>query len=130
MGKRSRREFLADVGRGMVIASVGAELAADLGLASARAADDADKLTFGPLEPLVGLMQDTPPDRLLPQLVEKLRSGTELRELVASDRYFGGYYDTDAFHIHPLSYALGRGWAAWHRGHAGAPALRAAASDA
>jgi hypothetical protein len=92
---RNRREFLAEVGRGMVIASVGAGMAVDLGLASARAAADADKLTFGPLEPLVGFMQDTSPGQLLPQLVEKLRGGTALRELVAAAalanaRTFGG----------------------------------------
>ena len=33
MMNRSRREFLADVGRGMLLASVGPALAADLGLA-------------------------------------------------------------------------------------------------
>jgi len=31
----------------------------------------------------------------------------EMRSLVANDRYFGGYYDTDAFHINPLAYARG-----------------------
>lgn len=31
----------------------------------------------------------------------------EMPALVASPRYFGGYYDNDAFHIHPLNYALG-----------------------
>ena len=31
----------------------------------------------------------------------------EMPALVASDRYFGGYFDSDAFHIHPLAYALG-----------------------
>src|SRR5207248_1978883 len=68
MSGRNRREFLADVGRGMVIASVGPAVAADLGLATARAADAPDRLTFGPLEPLVGLMQDTPAARLQPLL--------------------------------------------------------------
>jgi gamma-glutamylputrescine oxidase len=34
-------------------------------------------------------------------------SRDEMPKLVASERYFGGYYDTDAFHIHPLAYALG-----------------------
>ena len=37
MRDSSRRDFLADVGRGMLIASVGPALAFDLGLASARA---------------------------------------------------------------------------------------------
>jgi len=31
----------------------------------------------------------------------------EMPSLVASHRYFGGYFDSDAFHLHPLSYALG-----------------------
>ena len=35
--EKTRREFLADVGRGMLIAAVGSSTAADLGLA--RAAD-------------------------------------------------------------------------------------------
>ncbi len=92
---RTRREFLADVGRGMMVASVGYELAADLGLGTALADEAADALTFGPLEPLVCLMQETPAARLLPALTDKLRAGTELRTLVAAAalanaRTFGG----------------------------------------
>lgn len=34
-------------------------------------------------------------------------SQSELRSLVACEHCYGGYYDTDAFHIHPLNYALG-----------------------
>ena len=34
-------------------------------------------------------------------------SRDEMQKLVASERYFGGYHDTDAFHLHPLSYVLG-----------------------
>ncbi|HEX4589895.1 MAG TPA: hypothetical protein VH120_08205 [Gemmataceae bacterium] len=98
---RSRREFLADVGRGAIAAGIGAGLAGDLGLAPARA-DGPDRLTFGPLEPLVGLMHDTPPDKLQPILVNKLRDGVELRELVAAAalanaRTFGGE-DYTGFH--------------------------------
>ena len=97
---RTRREFLADVGRGMLVASVGAALAADLELVPAAFADDKDKgpgrLSFGDLEPLAGLMQDTPADKLLPLLVKKLQDGTSLRELVAAGalanaRQFGGH---------------------------------------
>ncbi len=94
MGNRNRREFLTDVGRGTIAASIGAGLASDLGLAPARA-DSPNRLTFGPLEPLVGLMQDTPPDKLQPLLVNRLRGGAELRDLVAAAalanaRTFGG----------------------------------------
>jgi hypothetical protein len=90
---RTRRDFLAEVGRGMLAATVGYELAGELGLAS----DPGEEapLSFGPLEPLVRLMQETPVGRLVPELVEKLRSGTDLRRLVAAGalanaRTFGG----------------------------------------
>lgn len=91
----TRREFLADVGRGMLVATVGFEVANGLGLASAFAGDTADTLSFGSLEPLVCLMQETPVNRLLPVLADRLRSGTDLRTLVsaaalANARTFGG----------------------------------------
>ncbi|MEX2025700.1 MAG: hypothetical protein WEH44_00340, partial [Pirellulaceae bacterium] len=92
----TRREFFADVGRGMLIASLGPALATDLGLGSAHADDDSDDvLSFGAFEPLAALMQETAPDRLLPILVDRLRSGTDLRDLVAAAvlanaRQFGG----------------------------------------
>src|SRR5438128_7763302 len=92
---RTRREFLAEVGRGMLVAAVGYETASELGLASTLTEETTDKLTFGSLEPLVCLMQETPANRLLPLLVEQLRSGVELRRLVAAAalanaRTFGG----------------------------------------
>ena len=92
---RTRREFLAEVGRGMLVATVGYEVASELGLASALAGENADALSFGPLEPLVCLMQETPVNRLLPMLVEQLKSGTDLRRLtaaaaLANARTFGG----------------------------------------
>jgi hypothetical protein len=101
MGIRSRREFLAEIGRGAIAAGIGTGLAADLGLAPARA-DEPDRLTFGSLEPLVGLMQDTPPDTLQPMLVKRLKDGIALRELVAAAalanaRKFGGE-DYTGFH--------------------------------
>jgi hypothetical protein len=86
----------------MLVASVGATMASDLGLAPALADDSDERMTFGSLEPLVGLMQDTPPDKLQPILVEKIRSGVELKTLVASGalanaRSFGGQ-DYIGFH--------------------------------
>src|SRR5262245_22762832 len=91
----TRRDFFAEVGRGMVVASVGYSMASELGLAPAFAAEVPDNLQFGPLEPLVELMQETPATKLVPVLVEKLRSGVELRRLVAAAalanaRTFGG----------------------------------------
>jgi hypothetical protein len=97
MERHSRREFLADIGKGMIVASVGVSMAADLGLAAgvADAAQAPGKLEFGALEPLVGLMQDTPIERLLPTLVGQLKSGVELKKLLAAGalanaRTFGG----------------------------------------
>ena len=95
MAQRNRREFLADVGKGMVVATVGSHMAADLGMAPCAAADAPDKLTFGPLEPMVALMQETPADKLMPILVDKLNSGTKIRDLIAAGalanaRSFGG----------------------------------------
>jgi hypothetical protein len=102
MMNRSRREFLADVGRGMLIAGVGPAVAADLGLADARAADGPEALTFGDREPLVTLLQETPADKLLPILVDKLKNGTGPDALVAAAalanaRTFGGH-DYDGYH--------------------------------
>ncbi len=93
---RTRRGFLADVGRGALVATVGSGLAADLGLARAADFDDGGaRLDFGAIEPLVALMQETPADRLVPTLVDRLSSGTSLRDLVAAGalanaRTFGG----------------------------------------
>src|SRR5437667_6381714 len=68
-------------------------LASELGLASTLGEETA--LSFGPLEPLVCLMQETPVNRLLPKLVDQLRAGADLRRLVAAAalanaRTFGG----------------------------------------
>jgi hypothetical protein len=92
----TRRQFLSDVGRGVLVASLGPALASDLALGGEALAESAPaRLTFGDMEPLVALMQETPVNRLLPALVEKLKAGTELRRLVAAAalanaRTFGG----------------------------------------
>lgn len=97
MSGSSRRAFLADVGRGMFVASLGPALACELGLAPAYGGEggEAGRLTFGALEPLVSALQDTPPERLLPDLVARLAAGTDLRQLtaaaaLANARAFGG----------------------------------------
>src|SRR5688572_20606604 len=95
MNGRTRRDFLSDVGRGMLIASLGSATAIELGLTPAIAEETGGRLTFGKLEPLVSLMQETPPDKLLPLLVKQLNSGTELKTVVAcaalaNARAFGG----------------------------------------
>jgi len=110
MHRNGRREFLAEVGQGMLLASVGSALALDLGLSPDVHAEEAPaRLTFGKLEPLVALMQETPAAKLQPLLVDRLRGGLELNELVAAAalanaRTFGGE-DYVGFHtmmaLHP-----------------------------
>ena len=92
---KTRREFLRDVGAGVVLASVGPTLAGDLGFSTAYAQQGNERLTFGDREPLVSLMQETPAARLLPMIVERLRNGTALSDVVAAAalanaRTFGG----------------------------------------
>src|SRR5687768_7727222 len=93
----TRRAFLADVGRGVLVASVGATLASDLGLGSAALAAEAaePRLLFGGVENLVALMQETPVERLLPVLVQRIKAGEDLGRLtaaaaLANARTFGG----------------------------------------
>src|SRR5438552_3670911 len=91
----TRREFLADVGRGMLVATVGYGMARELCLAPAFAADAPESLDFGPMESLVRFMQETPANKFVPALAQKLKSGTDLRQLVsaaalANARTFGG----------------------------------------
>ena len=83
----------------MLSATVGATLAHELGLTTSATAGEQvinAKLTFGDLEPLVALMEDTPAGKLLPVAVAKLKSGEEtLHSLMraaalANARSFGG----------------------------------------
>lgn len=92
---RTRRQFLENVGSGMLMAGLGTALATDLGLAGALAGEVENELSFGKLEPLVALMQETPAAELTRLLVDKLKSGTDLKTLVAAGalsnaRTFGG----------------------------------------
>src|SRR5262245_26810155 len=93
--QQSRREFFSQVGAGMVAASIGSHLAGDLGFSTAFADDGDPTLSFGRLEPLVALMQETVANRLLPILSTRLQQGTPVRDLVAAaalanSRTFGG----------------------------------------
>jgi hypothetical protein len=86
----------------MFVASLGAAVAADLGLAPVWAGEGAEPLTFGQMEPLVELMQETPIDKLLPVLIDKMKAGTDLRTLTAAGalanaRTFGGH-DYTGYH--------------------------------
>jgi hypothetical protein len=79
----------------MLVATLGSTAAFELGIERACADVAKGRLTFGRLESLVALMQETPPEKLLPILVEKIKSGTQLKSLVAAGalanaRAFGG----------------------------------------
>ena len=115
MRSHNRREFLADVGRGMLIGSVGAALAADMGLANAFADEDSASLAFGKLEPLVEEMQQTPADQIVPAMVARLKSGSDLKTLtaaaaLANARTFGGedYVGYHSFMALAPAYAMAR----------------------
>jgi len=100
--KRQRREFLAGIGSGMFVASIGSSLAIELGLTTARACEADAPLNFGPLEPLVSLMQDTPVASIQRVLVDRIGKGVSLQELViagalANARSFGGQ-DYNGYH--------------------------------
>ena len=96
MAASTRREFLVRVGQGMFVAGVGYGTAIDLGLCGALAEEDGPAtLSFGRLDPLVDLMQQSTPDKLMPQAVAMLNKGTPLRDFVAAAalanaRAFGG----------------------------------------
>ncbi len=95
MSQSTRREFLGEVGKGMLIAGLGSTLVANLGLEPLLAGEGPEPVTFGDLEPLAALMQQTAPERLQPLLVERIKGGTDLRTLVAAGalanaRTFGG----------------------------------------
>ena len=74
-----RRQFLADVGQGMLVAGLGSVVGNELGEYTAFAAEDSPRLSFGKLEPLVDLMQTTPTEKFLPAVVRQLNNGTPLR---------------------------------------------------
>lgn len=103
MARTSRREFLDSVGRGMLVAGLGASLAGDLGFSSAFAEEGAASLPLGEYDALVKLLEDTPAEKLQPVLVGKLMSGeTSLKQLIAAGalanaEIFGGQ-DYVGFH--------------------------------
>lgn len=93
---RTRRGFLADVGRSTLLATLGSAVAVDLGLVPAQFASAGEPpLQFGELEPLIAMLQETPVTRLQAILADKVRSGMPLKTLVAAGalanaRTFGG----------------------------------------
>ena len=99
MESRTRRNFLAEVGKGMLTAGIGVTLAEEFGLASESPEKSgeigAKRLNFGRLESLAAMLQENSADKALALSVERLQSGTSLRDLtaaaaLANARAFGG----------------------------------------
>ena len=90
----SRRAFLGDVGKGMLVATVGSALAAEMGLAGVDQREEG-RITFGEMEGLVRMLQETPVGKINAAIVGKLRGGVDLKTLTAAGalanaRTFGG----------------------------------------
>jgi hypothetical protein len=92
----TRRNFLSSVGTGMLVGALGRLDVDPLGqVAGSERWLAEERLTFGSLEPLVDLMQMTPPEKLLPELVSRMKKGVDLKTLtaaasLANARRFGG----------------------------------------
>ncbi|HEX2747715.1 MAG TPA: hypothetical protein VHM91_06940 [Verrucomicrobiales bacterium] len=95
---QKRRDFLNNVGKGVLATALGPALLAELGLGTASAAEEAatgGALNFGAMESLVCFMQETPVAKLQPALAAKLKEGIALDRMVAAAalanaRSFGG----------------------------------------
>ena len=74
----SRRQFLADISQGTLIATIGPALAAELGITTVYAESAPEALSFGEMEPLVCLMQETEAAKLQPLLLSQMKSGVPL----------------------------------------------------
>ncbi len=85
MSRRSRRQFMQNIGSGMLVAGLGSNLAIDLGVASEQELEPVATQSYGKLAKWVGRMQELPPDKLQRLIVNSLnKKEVELRELVAS----------------------------------------------
>src|SRR5262249_53105177 len=96
-----RREFLQEVGGGMLAVLVGSGLAAELGLAAEDNREGKANTPAG-LARLSQIIQQTPTKDLLPVLHAELKNGVSLKELIAAGalanaRAFGGQ-DYNGFH--------------------------------
>lgn len=81
----NRREFLSDVGRGMLATGLGVSLAQDLGFSTAFAEQGSDSIPLGEYEGLVELMRRTPAETLQPQLAGMILKGeVDLKKLIAA----------------------------------------------
>src|SRR5262249_44684825 len=98
-----RRQFLQEVGGGMLAVLVGPGLAAELGL-SAEDNNESKAKTGTGLARLSQVIQQTPTQDLLPALHTELKNGASLKELIAS----GGQHSNGSHSFMALcpSYAM------------------------
>ena len=101
MSQSHRREFLQEVGGGMLAVLVGSGLAAELGLAAEDNKEGKAKTSNGLIR-LSQLIQQTPTKDLLRALHTELKTGVSLKELIAAGalanaRAFGGQ-DYNGYH--------------------------------
>jgi hypothetical protein len=81
----NRRAFLSDVGRGMLVAGIGASLANDLGFSTAFAAKGSDAIPLGEYDSLVELMRNTPAKKLQPILAQMVvKREVDLKKLIGA----------------------------------------------
>lgn len=101
MSQSHRREFLQEVGGGMLAVLVGSSLATELGLADEDKKEAKAKTPAG-LNRLAQVIQQTQTKDLLPALHAELKNGVGLKELIAAGalanvRAFGGQ-DYNGYH--------------------------------
>lgn len=80
MNRSDRREFLTEVGQGMMAVLVGPALMSEMGLGKVHASETAPMA----LDRLASLVQETPPEKLLALVKDQLHQGTSLKALVAA----------------------------------------------
>ena len=86
MSQSHRREFLQEVGGGMLAVLVGSGLAAELGLAAEDNKEGKAKTATG-LARLSQIIQQTPTQDLLPALHAELKNGERLPAIPQPDRF-------------------------------------------
>lgn len=101
MTRATRREFLGEIGHGMLVASLGSSLAGRIRACPAHGGDRPPRVRDD-LEALIARMQAGDPADLMPYLVSELKAGTKLSALVtagalANTRTFGGS-DYEGYH--------------------------------
>lgn len=82
---KSRRQFIKNLGGGMLVAGLGASLATEIGCATEFVSQETRDEGYGDLTKLVRMMQEMHPDKLQQALVADFKSGTtSLKDSIAA----------------------------------------------